>query len=367
MKKLSRPKFPLQRGGFTLIELLVVIAIIAVLIALLLPAVQQAREAARRSQCKNNLKQIGLATHNFHETYGKLPPIVTHSGGPTFFFHLLPYFEQAPLQNLYLGGAATASQKTDIRNHMDTNFQIIVDAGKIDSVQGIPGLACPTYRASAGVEVSGNTRGPKGDYAVVFMQGRGSDTNTNNQQTEDGWWSHHNSASTGDRNRQKGLIMTGDGTRITDDGGLDGVNGRRRKEAILTQTLGSATDGTSNTFMVGEKFWTREELTRSGNAGHNNVDHSVFVQDGSWREYLVTRNLRLPLKTGVKLDGGNNWADTDPNATGAARGTGFGSWHPGTVHFLLADGSVRGVSENIDRQTQWRLADRADGQPVGEF
>src|SRR5947208_2953292 len=98
------PNSSAVRRGFTLIELLVVIAIIAVLIALLLPAVQQAREAARRTQCKNNLKQIGLALHNYHDTYGVLPPatiapgqspatnnnqILNHKG----WTMLLPYFD----------------------------------------------------------------------------------------------------------------------------------------------------------------------------------------------------------------------------------------------------------------------------------
>src|SRR5688572_25470578 len=93
-----------SRRGFTLIELLVVIAVIAVLIALLLPAVQQAREAARRTQCKNNLKQIGLAMHNYHDTYTTLPLSSSWELGPgdcfalrTWSVRILPYLEQAPL------------------------------------------------------------------------------------------------------------------------------------------------------------------------------------------------------------------------------------------------------------------------------
>src|SRR5688500_19565009 len=96
----------LRSRGFTLIELLVVIAIIAILIALLLPAVQQAREAARRTQCKNNLKQLGLALHNYHDTYNVFPPRQTGSGhintgrqrmAISGFVSLSPFFEQKPL------------------------------------------------------------------------------------------------------------------------------------------------------------------------------------------------------------------------------------------------------------------------------
>ena len=96
---------PSNRGGFTLIELLVVIAIIAVLIALLLPAVQQAREAARRTQCKNNLKQLGLAVHNFEETFTHLPSSLRPPTAGTVRFSvltsLLPYLDQANLFNKY--------------------------------------------------------------------------------------------------------------------------------------------------------------------------------------------------------------------------------------------------------------------------
>src|SRR5579871_903720 len=91
----------LRRPGFTLIELLVVIAIIAVLIALLLPAVQAAREAARRAQCINNLKQIGLAMHNYESSNGSLPPGVKQSAYGTWIVFILPYLEGNPLYNAW--------------------------------------------------------------------------------------------------------------------------------------------------------------------------------------------------------------------------------------------------------------------------
>ena len=367
MKQPSQRSEPrLKRLGFTLIELLVVIAIIAILIALLLPAVQQAREAARRTQCKNNLNNIGLAVHNFHDVYDALPPLVMHSEGPTFFMRILPFIEQANLYNLYNGGAKNGSAEVTHPDYWDNkNYEIIRDDPNLGEgkIQGISVFHCPTYRSPSVQRGGGNAKGPKGDYAVVFMQGRGNDTNQNRQATEDGWWDHHDSTNSGRRNRQKGAIMTADGVGLANTSTIGGHDSRR-SQAKLNQKFRDITDGTSNTVMVGEKFWAQGEWD-TGCCGGNASDGSVFNQTGSWREYNVARNLRFPLRTGVEAKGGDGW--NDPTKNTAARAAGFGSWHTGTVQFLMCDGSVQNLSENISNIVQWRLADRSDGQVVGEF
>jgi prepilin-type N-terminal cleavage/methylation domain-containing protein len=192
--------------GFTLVELLVVIAIIGVLVALLLPAVQSAREAARRMQCSNNLKQIALAVHNYHDTHQRLPPASTNANlaGSSGFAAILPYLEQG---NLYL-------QYDFSKGNSDpANLQVVS--------QRIKGYICPSCFFIRKVPASGcdaNDRAP-GTYAFS--------------------------------------TSTGDPYGIS-DGAIVNANTPATRFA-------SVTDGTSNTFLAGENHWGfRDYLFTSG-------------------------------------------------------------------------------------------------------
>jgi prepilin-type N-terminal cleavage/methylation domain-containing protein len=163
VRRIAQP----SRQGFTLIELLVVIAIIAVLVSLLLPAVQQAREAARRTQCKNNMKQIGLAVHNFESTFQQLPhPGQCDSTGSSSTVYmtqstptlLLPYIEQAnvynKMDNSLKFAAMAAAGYTTTQLHPNASGAVYNDANYPDTVAAaktnIPGFVCPSTPIEAG-------------------------------------------------------------------------------------------------------------------------------------------------------------------------------------------------------------------------
>jgi len=317
---MSRPNQRLRlRVGFTLIELLVVIAIIAVLIALLLPAVQQAREAARRSQCKNNLKQLGLALHNYHDSLNSMPP--AHLGrcttpmlNATGLTMILPYIDQAPLYAMYNfnGSASTypSAGGTASDDPVTTGNAVVVKT-KVQvflcpSDNGADMISAPT--ANYGISATNTgTGGAKTNYDFLALSPITSCEN----------WSAL---------APNTKCMFGDNSNTN---------------------LRDVTDGTSNTIMMGE-------TTKSVyNGGTNAWGYRGWVMVG-------LNIVNYPI---------NLWAyGAIPPVPGRLGSWSYaGSLHTGGAHFVFADGAVRFLSENIDTTMRQRYAYMSDGQVVEGF
>jgi len=336
-----------RRSGFTLVELLVVIAIIGILVALLLPAVQAAREAGRRSQCSNNLKQIGLAVHNFHDTQKGLPWLTSGSGRYSFFVAIFPYVENQNALNL-LNGGNVGSTKTSLATHMTTNWGLL-NASEKSAISSFQIYLCPSRRSGVQMKDNGGkSSGPLADYATVHAKLESQGTS--------GWWDHHQHCNNNAFNRNEAAIRVG---FVEGCGQPSRPNIADFLAVKPRDTLARITDGTSNTFIVGEKHIRNNEFAQccnGGGSGGGGTDGSYLFDDNSWREYQVAREIRLVLGKG-------------PNdlAAGADNRFGFGSWHPGICQFLLADGAVSTVSNTIPQGTGSILhymGKCIDGKPV---
>lgn len=330
-----------RNSGFTLIELLVVIAIIAVLIALLLPAVQQAREAARRTQCKNNLKQIGLAMHNYHDVYNMFPlggcSKPNNPGPPGFgvdisigaFASILPYMEQGNLKSLYIDTLEWEAQSPAVASTI------------------VPSYLCPS---SVGPQIDTNpvlAQYPVGTRiaAIHYLLSKGST----------GGWCLNSQATPGV--------------------GMFALN--------LRTNFRDLTDGSSNVLCVGEGATGGAWRVAAGAAPNTPIQPpagrvqqgwiapqpnprsiqslSGYTTGGNYGTTMWKLN-KNPVVETVYDDAGLNNCSSPNDFT-----SNFRSQHTGGGQFLLGDGSGRFISENIDAAVYNGLATRGGGEVLGEF
>jgi prepilin-type N-terminal cleavage/methylation domain-containing protein/prepilin-type processing-associated H-X9-DG protein len=301
-----------RRAGFTLIELLVVIAIIAVLIALLLPAVQQAREAARRMQCKNNLKQLTLATHNYHDVFSAFPPSSTGGGAGAhgIWIRMASFYEQGNLFDRYNFNVGYGANSALVRP-----YRLSV-------------LLCP----SGTVEKTLSTNANEIDVQTTHYYGNPGPIGVN------GYVLKGNTAPNAGQNYGRDTSRENLGT--FGEVGKDGLFQLRGDLGF-----GDITDGTSNTICHGEISWNGYKNYRAWHRGLDWFSGAVL---------LSTKNHKYPINIGKK----------NPTFTMQFNDGGYGSEHPGGANFSFADGSVHFLSESISIPLYLALASRNGHEPV---
>ncbi len=354
----------LRRRGFTLIELLVVIAIIAVLIALLLPAVQQAREAARRSQCKNNLKQLGLALHNYHDTFGMFTPNgvagTTEAIGGRYdqawlswsgLAMLLPYIDQAPVYN-----------QIDWNYRWDTNVNGNVNNNMAQTK--IASYVCPSdpgsrtrYTANLGPTSYGLSAGPGTSWAMA-----GGPV---------GFATLFRGSSTADLVDGTSNTIAASELRIGTNGGQWITGAGTRREPFYRVVTGTHAERSAN---VAGNTWNNTAAHKAllntyystclamydagtGWSGESDEQGRFWaggrVYWGPWHTTLIKPN------AGPSCDFDVSPTDIDIKEPS--------SYHVGGVHCLLGDGSVKFVSENIDQGVWIAAGSIRGGEPAAEW
>ncbi len=322
-------RYQRAKSAFTLIELLVVIAIIAVLVALLLPAVQQAREAARRSQCKNNLKQYGLALHNYHDNADMFPigGAGARDSAPrvSWQVRVLPFLDQAALYN-----------QIDMSGNTAIAVAATLPNGKLVREVAIPGATCP----------SDPDTGIRGGYAQGSYSGsmgsQGSPSDASNDASCNPYQVY-------------ALKLKPDYGRTLIRATLSGMFSRDGASI----RLGDVKDGASNTIFVGEVMPGCLDASRASWSYAISVCNAEGMTLAPINDYTTCELLGSGRRIANSLCTAHNaWNFS----------FGFRSPHSGGAHFLMADGSVRFISENIDHAgTYQSLGGRSDGRTIGDF
>jgi prepilin-type N-terminal cleavage/methylation domain-containing protein/prepilin-type processing-associated H-X9-DG protein len=358
---MKRPENRLH--AFTLVELLVVIAIIGILVALLLPAVQAAREAARRSQCLSNLRQLGVAAHNYHDTYKSFPlGMEMHDSlmmtRATFFIRLLPYIEEEDLYDRWTYPDPNWSGGRPERAFDDPN--VTADPSTSRAARIIPVYLCPSDRFATNPFLLNSTPAAFGSSSSNGgVYGYYSGTSYAGNYGEGSYYVQNSMFPI----RPDGIFfLTGDSPQLA-AGGTTGsglstlVENHRDLSPVSISWIG---DGTSSTLMIGEKF--HEDPVFDGWGSNNSGFKMHQVSTWAWAGGLkgaatIFCSSAVPMDVDVSY-----WSITPSLLAQDSRFNSWGSGHPGGVNFVFCDGSARFVSDSISQETLSRLSTRDGGE-----